>query len=180
MDKMNMFHGIDVGEKSPEEINVVIENAKGTSNKIEYDKDLAAFKLDRVLYSAVFWPFEYGFVPQTWHEDEDPVDVVVLSTYPTFAGCVMSVRPVGLIVMEDEKGLDDKVIVVPTDDPRFSQIKDFGDIPEHTRKEIQEFFQTYKNLEPKKWVKLKEWKNAEFAKEAIKKAVAVYKKKFGK
>ncbi len=176
---MNCFRDIEVGDKSPEEIYVVIENSKGTSNKIEYDKDAEMFKLDRVFYSAVFWPFDYGFVPKTWHEDEDPVDVVVLTTHPTFPGCLMKVRPIGMIVMEDEKGLDDKVIAVPVKDPRFDGYKDVDDIPEHMAKEIKEFFEIYKRLEPKKWVKLKEYRKAEEAKKLVKKAVEAYKKKFG-
>lgn len=176
---MNLFHDINFGEnKKIEKINVVVENCKGTSNKIEYDKDEGVFKLDRVFYSAVFWPFDYGFVPQTWHEDEDPVDVVLLVTHPTFSGCVVQARAVALLVMEDEKGIDDKVVAVPVDDPRFADVKDVDDIPEHTKKEIKEFFETYKRLEPNKWVKVKEWKSAEVAKTMIKSAVENYKKKF--
>jgi inorganic pyrophosphatase len=177
--KMNLLHEVDIGDKAPDEVNVVIENCKNSSNKIEYDREAGVFKLDRVLYSAVFWPCEYGFMPKTWHEDNDPVDVVVLTTYPTFTGCVMKVRPVGLIVMEDEAGLDDKVVAVPIKDPRFAKIKDISDIPEHTRKEIQEFFETYKRLEPNKWVKLKEWRGAEEAKKSIEHAQKAYKEKFG-
>lgn len=175
---MNLFHDVSFGK--PEEINVVVENCKGTSNKIEYDKDKAAFKLDRVLYSTTFWPFDYGFIPQTWHEDEDPVDVVLLTTFPTFPGCVVTARPVALLVMEDEKGIDDKVVAVPVDDPRFASFKDIKDIPEHMKKEIKEFFETYKRLEPNKWVKVKNWESAQKAKDSIKKASESYKKKFKK
>lgn len=177
---MNLLHDVPIGEKWPEVVNVVIENIKGSSNKIEYDKDDKVFKLDRVLYSAVFWPFDYGFIPQTWHEDEDPVDVVLLTTYPTFPGCVVEARPIGLLLMEDEKGLDDKVIAVPVKDPRFSHINSVEDLPPHLKKEIKEFFETYKRLEPGKWVKVKEWKGREVAIETIKKAVERYKEKFGK
>jgi len=177
---MNLLHDVSIGKKWPEVVNVVIENAKGSSNKIEYDKDDKVFKLDRVLYSAVFWPFDYGFVPQTWHEDEDPVDVVLLTTYPTFPGCVVEARPIGLLLMEDEKGLDDKVIAVPVKDPRFSHINSVEDLPSHLKKEIKEFFETYKRLEPGKWVKVKEWKGKEVAIETIKKAAERYKEKFGK
>jgi inorganic pyrophosphatase len=86
---MNLFHSIKASENFPNEINVVIENCKGGSNKIEYNKDEGVFKLDGVLYSAVFWPFDYGFIPQTWHEDEDPIDVIILTTYLTFPGCLI-------------------------------------------------------------------------------------------
>lgn len=175
---MNLLHDVSFGQT--DKVNVVVENCKGSSNKIEYDKDEAAFKLDRVLYSAVFWPFDYGFVPQTWHEDDDPVDVVLLTTYPTFSGCIVAARPVALLVMEDEKGIDDKVVAVPVDDPRFASVKDVNSIPEHMKKEIQEFFETYKRLEPKKWVKVKKWEPAQKASDAIKAAAENYKKKFKK
>jgi len=175
---MNLLHDISFGK--PDEINVVVENCRGSSNKIEYDKDEGAFKLDRVFHSAVFWPFDYGFVPQTWHGDDDPLDVALLTTYQTFPGCVVVARPVALLVMEDEKGVDDKVIAVPVDDPRFANMKDVNDIPEHMKKEIKEFFETYKRLEPKKWVKVKNWETAQKAKDSIKEAVENYKKKFKK
>jgi inorganic pyrophosphatase len=175
---MNMLHDVSFG--NAEEINVVVENCKGSSNKIEYDKDDAAFKLDRVFYSAVFWPFDYGFIPQTWHDDDDPVDVVLLTTHKTFPGCIVVARPIALLLMEDEKGKDDKVIAVPVDDPRFAVFKDINDIPAHTKKEIKQFFETYKSLEPNKWVKVKDWENADKAKAAINAAVEAYKKKFKK
>jgi inorganic pyrophosphatase len=172
------MHDIDAG--SEEEINVVVENVKGSSNKIEYDNERGCFLLDRVLYSPVFWPFDYGFIPRTWHEDEDPVDVVLLTTYPTFPGCVVKARPIGVIIMEDEKGIDDKIVAVPIKDPRFKNIKSIDDLNEHLRKEIQDFFESYKKLEPGKFVKFKEWQGVEKAKEIIRKAKEEYKKKFGR
>lgn len=175
---MNLMHDIDAG--SEEEINVVVENVKGSSNKIEYDNERGCFMLDRVLYSPVFWPFDYGFIPRTWHEDEDPVDVVLLTTYPTFPGCVVKARPIGVIIMEDEKGIDDKIVAVPIKDPRFKNVKSIDDLNEHLRKEIQDFFESYKKLEPGKFVKFKEWQGVEKAKEIIRKAKEEYKKKFGR
>jgi inorganic pyrophosphatase len=172
------MHDIDAG--SEEEINVVVENVKGSSNKIEYDNEKGCFMLDRVLYSPVFWPFDYGFIPRTWHEDEDPVDVVLLTTYPTFPGCVVKARPIGVIIMEDEKGVDDKIVAVPVKDPRFKNIKSIYDLNEHLRKEIQDFFESYKKLEPGKFVKFKELQGVEKAKEIIRKAKEEYKKKFGR
>jgi inorganic pyrophosphatase len=174
---MNLMHDIDAG--SSEEINVVVENVKGSSNKIEYDNEKGCFSLDRVLYSPVFWPFDYGFIPRTWHEDEDPVDVVLLTTYPTFPGCVVKARPIGVIIMEDEKGIDDKIVAVPVKDPRFKNVKSINDLNEHLKKEIQDFFESYKKLEPGKFVKFKEWQGLEKAKEIIEKAKEAYKKKFG-
>jgi inorganic pyrophosphatase len=174
---MNLMHDIDAG--SSEEINVVVENVKGSSNKIEYDNENGCFSLDRVLYSPVFWPFDYGFIPRTWHEDEDPVDVVLLTTYPTFPGCVVKARPIGVIIMEDEKGIDDKIVAVPVKDPRFKNVKSINDLNEHLKKEIQDFFESYKKLEPGKFVKFKDWQGLEKAKEIIEKAKEAYKKKFG-
>ena len=176
---MNLLHDIPLGDKAPFEFNVVVENVKGSSNKIEYDREHGVFKLDRVLYSAVYWPFDYGFAPRTWHEDEDPLDVVVLTTHPTFPGCVVKVRPIALILMEDEKGVDDKVVAVPVEDPRFSQIRSHEDLPEHVRREIQEFFETYKRLEPGKWVRFKEWRGVKEALKTVEKAAKAYKHKFG-
>jgi inorganic pyrophosphatase len=176
---VNLLHDVKLGDKAPYEFNVVIENVKGSSNKIEYDREAGVFKLDRVLYSAVYWPFDYGFAPQTWHEDEDPLDVIVLTTHPTFPGCIVKVRPVALIVMEDEAGIDDKIVAVPVKDPRFNHIQDYQDIPEHVRREIQEFFETYKRLEPNKWVKFKEWKSLQDAVKKIDKAIKAYREKFG-
>ncbi len=176
---VNLFKEISPGEKTPDVVNVVVENCKGTSNKFEYDHEEGVFKLDRVLYSAVYWPFDYGFIPQTWHEDEDPVDVVLLTTHPTFPGCVVKARPIGVILMEDEAGIDDKVIAVPVKDPRFEHIKSVDDIPPHCKREMQEFFESYKRLEPGKFVKFKEFQGVEKAREIIQKAIESFKEKFG-
>ena len=175
---MNLLKDLPLGSKSPDEINAVIENVKGSNNKIEYDNVTCVFKLDRVLHSAVFWPFEYGFLPQTWHDDNDPVDVVVFTTYPTFTGCVMKVRPIGLIVMKDEAGVDDKVIAVPVKDPRFANVRSVKDVPEHVIKEMQEFFETYKRLEPGKFVKLERIEDADKAKAVIRRGAEAFKAKF--
>lgn len=177
---MNFLHDMELGKKAPDIVNAVIENVKGSLNKIEYDSQEEVFKVDRVLYSDTYWPFDYGFLPGTWHEDDDPVDVVVLVTHPTFPSCVIEVRPVGLILMEDEKGIDDKIIAVPAKDPRFFKINDVSDIPKNKIKEIQTFFETMKKLEPGKFVKVKGWKNVEEAKKSIKHAMESYAKKFGK
>ncbi|MEM5766144.1 MAG: inorganic diphosphatase [Candidatus Aenigmatarchaeota archaeon] len=178
---MNLFHDLSIGEKTPEVVNIVIENTKGSLNKVEYDKKDEVFKIDRVIHSDKYhWPFDYGFLPRTWNSDEDPLDAVVLVTYPTFPGCVVEARPVALLVMEDEKGMDDKIITVPVNDPRFSKIKDLDDLDDKTIREINEFFENYKKSEPGKFVKIKEWKNAEEAKNIIKLAMKHYEKKFGR
>ncbi|GAI40596.1 unnamed protein product, partial [marine sediment metagenome] len=134
------------------------------------------FELDRVIYSPIFFPFEYGFIPQTSSEDGDALDVVLLLTYPTFSGCLIKARPIGILLMEDEAGIDHKIIAVPQEkvDPRFKEIQDIKDLSGHLRKEIQVFFEDMKKLEKDKFVKIKGWEKADKAKEIIQKAVERY------
>jgi inorganic pyrophosphatase len=150
-------------------MNIFIENPKGTSNKYELDKETGKIMLDRALYSSVFWPFEYGFIENTLSEDGDPLDVVVLVNEPTFPGCVIPSKIIGMLDMEDESGIDYKIIAVPDDkiDPRFKHINSIDDLTEHQKKEIQEFFETYKRLEPNKWVKVVGFKSKEEAEKII-------------
>lgn len=159
------------------EIKIFVEIPKGSVQKYEYDEELGAIKLDRTLYSPMYFPFEYGFIKDTLGEDGDPLDVVLLASNPTFPGCIVKARPVGYLEMEDEAGIDTKIIAVPDSkiDPRFVNIEDVKDIPEHTKKEIKEFFENYKNLEPGKWVKLKEFKSKEEAEKMIEEAKERYK-----
>ena len=150
-------------------INIFIENPKGSSNKYELDKETNRIMLDRALYSSVYWPFEYGFIENTLSEDGDPLDAVVLVNGPTFPGCVIPCKIIGMLDMEDESGIDYKIIAVPDDkiDPRFKHINSIDDLPEHQRKEIQEFFEVYKRLEPNKWVKVVGFKSKEEAEKII-------------
>ncbi len=173
---MNLFKDVSVGKNSPEEINVVVEIPKGSVNKYEIDEETGAIFLDRTLYSAQFFPFNYGFLPQTRSEDGDSLDIVLL-TGPVFSGCVVKARPIGVILMEDEGGIDNKVLAVPVDklEPRYKEIQDQKDLPDHLKKEIQEFFETYKNLEKDKWVKITGWEGKEKAMEIITKAIEKYK-----
>lgn len=160
------------------EIKVLVEIPKGSRQKYEYDEELRAIKLDRTLYSAMYFPFEYGSIKETLAEDGDPLDVVLLSSFPTFPGCIVESEVIGYLEMEDEEGVDTKIIAVPKEkiDPRIT-IKKIEDIPEYTKKEIKEFFETYKNLEPEKWVKLKDFKPKEGAEKMIEKAQKRYKEK---
>ncbi|MFZ3054822.1 MAG: inorganic diphosphatase [Minisyncoccales bacterium] len=152
-------------------LNIFIENPKGTSNKYELDKESGRIMLDRALYSSVFWPFEYGFIENTLSEDGDPLDAVVLVNEPTFPGCVIPSKIIGMLNMEDESGIDYKIIAVPDDkiDPRFKHINSIDDLTEHQRKEIQEFFEIYKRLEPNKWVKVTGFESKETAEKIIEK-----------
>ena len=147
-------------------------SGQGSNQKYELDEETGVIKLDRSLYSPMYFPFEYGFIKETLGEDGDPLDVVLLASSPTFPGCVVDVEVIGYLEMEDEAGIDTKIIAVPKPkiNPRFSEIKDVSDLTEHQRKEIKEFFETYKNLEPEKWVKLKDFKSKEEAEKMVKDA----------
>lgn len=177
----NLFKDIPAGENPPDQINVVIDIPKGSENKYEYEEDKGYFKLDRTVYSPMFFPFEYGFIPQTISEDGDSLDVILLTTYPTFSGCVIQARPIGVLLMEDEAGIDNKIVAVPLEkvDPRFKEIQKIEDIGEHLKKEIELSLADYKKLETEKYkfVKIKGWKGVDKAKVIIKKAVAKYESK---
>ncbi len=174
---MNLWRDIPSGDRSPDLINAVVEVVSGSRDKYEYHLEWEAFVLDRVLHSSVVFPVEYGFIPQTWFDDGDPMDIMILSYEPTEVGCIIKVRPIGVLIIEDEEGEDPKILSVPVRDPRFEGIHDIADIHPHKLREIQEFFETYKRLEPKKWVRCKAWKNAEEAKKIINYAIDQYKKK---
>jgi len=178
---MNLWRDIPVGDNPPDTVNVIIEVISGSRDKYEYKIDWEAFVLDRVLYSSVVFPVEYGFIPQTWFDDNDPLDIMVQSYEPLEVGCVIKARTIGVLIMEDEEGEDPKILSVPVNDPRFDGFKDLSDVHPHVLREIQEFFEVYKRLEPKKWVKFKAWRNAEEAKKIVNYAIGLYRqKKFSK
>lgn len=139
-------------------INVLIEIPAGSKNKYEFDKELNAFALDRVLYSSVHYPYDYGFVPNTLADDGDPLDGMVMIDQPTFPGCVIKARPIGMLEMIDGGDRDEKILCVAADDPRYSGVKSLADVPSHRLDEIAEFFKTYKNLE-KKETEILGWKD---------------------
>jgi inorganic pyrophosphatase len=179
---MNVWKDIPVGDKPTILLNMVIEVISGSKDKYEYRSDWESFVLDRVIPSSVVFPVEYGFVPQTWAEDDDPLDIMVLSYQPLEVGCIVKVRAIGALIVEDEKGMDAKILSVPVNDAKFDGYKDICDVHPHRLREIQEFFETYKRLEPHKFVKFKEWKNVEETKAIVtctmdkcKKMVALYK-----
>jgi len=138
----------------------VIEIPKGSRNKYEVDHVTGRVYLDRVLFTGFVYPTDYGFIENTLGLDGDPVDVLVLLDYPLFPGVGVSVRPVGVFNMTDDAGIDSKIIAVPAKDPRWQWIQDLNDIPEFTRKEIEHFFEHYKDLEPGKWVRTEGWGDA--------------------
>lgn len=172
---LDLWRGIPAGDNPPDIVNVIVEVAGGSRDKYEYNLEWEAFVLDRVLHSSIVFPVEYGFIPQTWFTDEDPLDAMVLGYEPLRVGCVVKAKTIGALVMEDEKGDDTKILCAPIGDPRFEGYKDLSDVHQNKLREIQDFFEFYKRLEPRKWVKFKKWGNAEEAKKIVRNAMALYK-----
>ena len=153
-----------------ESFDVLIEIPKGSRNKYEYDFDIKKIRYDRMIFSSMMYPADYGFIPETMALDGDPLDVLVLVTEPTFPGCVMEVKPIGVFHMTDEKGPDEKIICVPVSDPIANKLADLKEMNPHLISEIEHFFQVYKDLEKKK-VDVGGWGNIEEAKAIIKACV---------
>jgi inorganic pyrophosphatase len=163
--KMSLLN-IGIGDRAPEIVNVIIEIPKGSSNKYEVDITTGIVKLDRVLYSPLFYPCEYGFIPGTLYSDGDPIDALVLTSHPTMPGCVLDCKPIGLLMMRDEKGRDDKILCVGMRDPRYNTMRSLQDVGDHVLREIVHFFEVYKQLEEKD-VDVLGWDDAEMAKDII-------------
>ncbi|MGI9219705.1 MAG: inorganic diphosphatase [Woeseiaceae bacterium] len=161
---------IRIGNNPPEDVNVIIEvPVGGQPIKYELDKDSGVLVVDRFLYTPMFYPGNYGFVPHTLSDDGDPIDVLVCNTRQLIPGCVINVRPVGVLIMEDNAGQDEKVIAVPSSEltKRHDHVKDVSDIPDITLQQIEHFFEHYKDLEPGKWVKIGDWHGTADAHELI-------------
>ena len=161
----------------PDKINAIIEIPYGSSVKYELDKESGAVFVDRVMASAVFYPANYGFIANTLADDGDPVDILVLNEYPIQAGAVIPCRLIGVLVMEDESGMDEKLLALPTSkvDARYEDIKSLDDVPKATLAKIKNFFETYKILEKDKWVKVQDFKDTKAAVEILEKVIANYK-----
>ena len=165
---------ISMGKNAPEEVNVIVENsANALPVKYELDKKSGALFVDRFVATPMHYPCNYGFVPNTLSEDGDPVDVLVISEFPVLPGAVIPSKLIGVLIMEDEKGMDEKIICVPAKklDKAYENINDIKDLPQQVIDEIKHFFEHYKDLESGKWVKVSGIDNAEKAKEIIKKFV---------
>lgn len=152
------YLSLPIGAKSPELVNAVIEIPAGGVNKYEYDKKLGVFRLDRPLYSPVHYPGDYGFIPSTLADDGDPLDIIILVAEPTFTGCLVEARPVGLLEMVDQGKKDEKVLAVSNDNPRFAEVHNYTDVYTHVLREIAHFFSIYKDLEGKR-TKMVGWKD---------------------
>lgn len=174
---MNLWHDIAPGKKDA--MRVIVEINKGSKNKYEIDKETGLIALDRVAHTAQDFPFDYGFVPQTYWEDNDPLDVIILTTHPLLPGILVKVRPVAIMEMIDTGEGDSKIISVPVDDPRWAEVKDLKDVNPHTIKEIEHFYSTYKKIQ-KKEVQVLGFKGKAEAEAAFEKGVENYAKKFGK
>jgi inorganic pyrophosphatase len=162
---------IPAGDNPPLELNMVIEVTSGSRSKFEYKSDYEAFVLDRIIPSSVVFPVEYGFVPQTMYVDGDPLDIMTLSFAPLVVGTVARVRVIGVLVMEDEEGLDSKVLSVLASDLRFEGYIDVSDVQKHQLTEIQEFFESYKRLQPCGYVKVGGWQNRGEAEKVVEEAM---------
>jgi inorganic pyrophosphatase len=170
---------IPVGKKAPEEVNVIIEVPMGSAPvKYEMDKDSGALFVDRFVHTAMYYPANYGFVPHTLAGDGDPADVLVLTTAPVIAGAVIAVRPIGVLMMEDDGGKDEKILAVPVTKthPYYEKVQTYTDLPEVLLAQIQHFFEHYKDLEKGKWVKVTGWKGKDTACALIQEAMDRFKK----
>lgn len=163
---MNVWRDLTPGPAAPDVVNVVVEIPKGSRCKYEFDKELGAIRLDRILYSSMVYPGDYGFVPQTLFDDGDPLDIFVMTNEPTFPGCILPARPIGLFRMQDKGEPDDKILAVPVGDPFFREYHDIADIPQHFLAECAHFFAVYKDLEGAH-VKTLGWERAARAYERI-------------
>lgn len=176
---MNLWHEISPGKNVPSEINVIVEIPRGSKNKYEVDKETGLIALDRVAYTSQDFPFDYGFVPQSYWHDNDPLDVILLTTHPLLPGIVVRARPVALMKMTDAGEEDDKIIAVPIRDPRWENTKDLPDLNKHTVKEIEHFYSTYKKLQNKEVV-VRGFEDRAAAEKVIMDGLALYQEKFPK
>ncbi|MEF8818710.1 MAG: inorganic diphosphatase [Haloferacaceae archaeon] len=174
----NLWTDLETGPNPPETIYAVVECLKGERNKYEYDKDVPGVVLDRVLHSSVHYPSDYGFIPRSYYDDDDPLDVLVLVEDATFPGCVVEARPVALMRMDDDGEKDDKVIAVPTEDPRYDHVEDVEDLTGQQTAEIAEFFETYKNLEAGKETETLGFDDRRAAMDAIEHSQELYEETF--
>lgn len=174
---LHLWHNLKSGPKPPEIVYAVIEVPKGSRNKYEYSKTAGVIKLDRVLYSPLHYPGDYGFIPQSYFEDDDPMDILVMMNEATFPGCVVEARTLAILKMIDKGEPDYKVLAVPSTDPNFEHIKTYDDIPKHFLNEVQHFFMTYKQLEGVV-VENKGWGNTDETRDEISRSIDMYRDKF--
>jgi len=178
MTRTNPWH-ISIGNKAPEVVKAVIEIPKGGRLKYELNKTSGLLAVDRVLFTAMFYPMNYGLVPQTWFDDGDPLDILVMCSIDIEPLCIVDAKVIGIMHMEDENGLDDKILSVAANDPAYHHINDLSDIPQHHMDELKNFFEGYKSLENKKVI-VGNMYGRDTAFECIKRSMDLYKEKFKK
>lgn len=176
---MNPWHNVIVGEDAPNIVNAIIEVPKGSKAKYELDKECGLIRLDRILFSSVHYPANYGFIPRTYCDDQDPLDVLVLGQEPAVPLCLLRAKPIGVMRMLDEGKADDKIIAVHADDPEYSHYRSIEDLPPHRTIEIKRFFSDYKVLENKE-VRVGDFFGVQKAIEIVKEAIELYKITFPK
>lgn len=175
---MNLWKDVSIGDNPPEEVNIIIEIPKGSRNKIELEKETGLLKLDRVLHKPFRFEWNYGFIPQTFYEDGDAADALIIMDESMPAGSIVSVRPIGLMKFVDSGELDDKLIAVAAKDPDYKKVKEIKDLPKKVIDKITYFYNNYKKPECKK-TQVKSFEDSRAAKEFVLKSVGFYKKKFG-
>lgn len=175
---MNPWHDVEPGKRAPEVVDCIIEVPRGSRNKYELDKKSGLLRLDRVLYSAVFYPANYGFIPRTYSDDNDPLDILVLGQEQVVPMCIVTARPIGIMQMVDENEEDDKIIAIHEHDPAFAHYRDISHLSEHTLNELQRFFEDYKILEHKK-VRIERFLGRIDAHNVIAKSLRLYEEQFG-
>jgi inorganic pyrophosphatase len=174
---MNPWHDVSAGENAPEHVNAIIEIPKGSRAKYELDKESGMLRLDRVLYSSVYYPHNYGFIPQSYGDDNDPLDILVLSQIDVQPLCLVPAKVIGVMQMIDNGEADDKVIAIAENDMSVTHIQDIGDLPEHFIRELRSFFEDYKKLENKEVI-VEEFQSKDKALEIVRKSFEDYRKKF--
>jgi len=179
MKKFNPWHSVSIGKKAPETVRAIIEIPKGSKVKYELDKESGLLLLDRILYSAVHYPANYGFIPQTYCDDKDPLDILIFCSEEVVPMCIVEAKVIGVMRMIDGDEVDDKIIAVAKNDMGVNYLNDLSELPPHTTIEIQRFFEDYKKLEHKK-VTVENFLNREAAYKIIEESIELYKKTFGK
>lgn len=175
---MHLWHDLSPGRDPPHDVRAIVEIPGGSRNKYELDKESGLLRLDRVLYSAVHYPADYGFIPGTLAEDDDPMDILILLKEPTFPGCEVDLRPLGVLHMLDRGVPDEKILAVPTQDPLQEEYRELEDVPRHLLVEIEHFFHTYKDLEGKR-VEITGWGKSDEAVRVITESMQRYDVTYG-
>lgn len=176
---MNLWHELPPGPNAPDVdvVYTIVEIPKGSRNKYEYHKQAGIIKLDRVLYSSLYYPGDYGLIPRTHYDDGDPLDILIMINEATFPGCIIEARPIGLFRMLDRGDPDDKILAVPDKDPLYRDYHNIGDVPKHYLDEVAHFFSVYKDLEGVR-VEVVGWEGADEAKERIRHSIRLYQQTF--